>query len=171
MQHVGLNEYVYPQIKAYVEDNLSEHVAFNVSLGLQVFDQAAVQAAIDKVMAETYVLQDKEEMRKVLEDANNTRSMQKELLSKETSERWRILYCNFLKNYMAHACVDGLLALLTDSSESEKLKTCLLEAFAWFTHSYRKPDILRLCDQLRKDKSLSENLREEADRTYYRLKN
>ena len=30
-------------------------------LGLQVFDQAAVQAAIDKVMAETYVLQDKEE--------------------------------------------------------------------------------------------------------------
>ena len=29
--------------------------AFNVSLGLQVFDQAAVQAAIDKVMAETYV--------------------------------------------------------------------------------------------------------------------
>ena len=171
MQHVGLNEYVYPQIKAYVEDNLSERVAFNVSLGLQVFDQAAVQAAIDKVMAETYVLQDKEEMRKVLEDANNTRSMQKELLSKETSERWRILYCNFLKNYMAHACVDGLLALLTDSSESEKLKTCLLEAFAWFTHSYRKPDILRLCDQLRKDKSLSENLREEADRTYYRLKN
>ena len=138
---------------------------------LQVFDQAAVQAAIDKVMAETYVLQDKEEMRKVLENANNSRSMQKELLSKETSERWRILYCNSLKNHMAHACVDGLLALLTDSSESEKLKTCLLEAFAWFTHSYRKPDILRVCDQLRKDKSLSENLREEADRTYYRLKN
>lgn len=77
MQHVGLNEYVYPQIKAYVEDNLSERVAFNVSLGLQVFDQAAVQAAIDKVMAETYVLQDKEEMRKVLENANNSRSMQK----------------------------------------------------------------------------------------------
>ena len=43
-------------------------------------------------MAETYVLQDKEEMRKVLENANNSRSMQKELLSKETSERWRILY-------------------------------------------------------------------------------
>ena len=37
MQHVGLNEYVYPQIKAYVGDNLSERVAFNVSLGLQVF--------------------------------------------------------------------------------------------------------------------------------------
>ena len=73
-------------------------------------------------MAETYVLQDKEEMRKVLENANNSRSMQKELLSKETSERWRILYCNSLKNHMAHACVDGLLALLTDSSESEKLK-------------------------------------------------
>ena len=169
MQHVGLNEYVYPQIKAYVEDNLSERVAFNVSLGLQVFDQAAVQAAIDKVMAETYVLQDKEEMRKVLENANNSRSMQKELLSKETSERWRILYCNSLK-IIWHMLCRRLLALLTDSSESEKLKTCLLEAFAWFTHSYRKPDILRVCDQLRKDKSLSENLREEADRTYYRLK-
>ena len=171
MQHVGLNEYVYPQIKAYVEDNLSERVAFNVSLGLQVFDQATVQAAIDKIMSETYLLQDKEEMRKILENTNNSRSMQKELLNKDTSERWRILYCNSLKNYMAHTCVDGLLALLTDSDESEKLKISLLEALAWFTHSYRKHDILQVCNQLRKDKNLSDNLREEANRTYYRLKN
>lgn len=97
MQHVGLNEYVYPQIKAYVEDNLSERVAFNIVLGLHVFDETAVREAIDKVMAETYVLQDKEEMREALEKANNNRSMQKELLSKETAERWRILYCNSLK--------------------------------------------------------------------------
>ena len=170
MQHVGLNEYVYPQIKAYVEDNLSERVAFNIVLGLHVFDETAVREAIDKVMAETYVLQDKEEMREALEKANNNRSMQKELLSKETAERWRILYCNSLKNYMAHACVDGLLDLLVDSNESEKLKASLLEALAWFTHSYRKPDILQACDQLRKDKNLSESLREEANRTYYRLK-
>ncbi len=170
MQHVGLNEYVYPQIKAYVEDNLSERVVFNIVLGLHVFDETAVREAIDKVMAETYVLQDKEEMREALEKANNNRSMQKELLSKETAERWRILYCNSLKNYMAHACVDGLLDLLVDSNESEKLKASLLEALAWFTHSYRKPDILQACDQLRKDKNLSESLREEANRTYYRLK-
>lgn len=171
MQHIGLNEYIYPQIKAYVEGNLSERVAFNIGLGLQVFDSTAVQEAIDKVMAETYVLQhDKEEMCRALEIANNNRSSQKELLSKETSERWRILYCNSLKNYMAHTCVDGLLALLADSSESEKLKINLLEAFAWFTHSYRKADILHVCDQLRKDKNLSESLREEANRTYYRLK-
>mgnify|MGYP006987338220 CR=1 FL=1 len=104
-------------------------------------------------------------------NANNSRSMQKELLSKETSERWRILYCNSLKNHMAHACVDGSWLYLPTPVKVKKLKTCLLEAFAWFTHSYRKPDILRVCDQLRKDKSLSENLREEADRTYYRLKN
>ncbi len=170
MQHVGLNEYVYPQIKAYVEDNLSERVAFNIVLGLHVFDETAVREAIDKVMAETYVLQDKEEIREALEKANNNRSMQKELLSKETAERWRILYCNSLKNYMEHACVDGLLDLLVDSNESEKLKASLLEALAWFTHSYRKPDILQACDQLRKDKNLSESLREEANRTYYRLK-
>ncbi len=170
MQHVGLNEYVYPQVKAYVEDNLSERVAFNIILGLNVFDETAVREAIDKVMAETYVLQDKEEMREALEKANSNRSMQKELLNKETAERWRILYCNSLKNYMAHACVDGLLNILTDSGESEKLKGCLLEALAWFTHSYRKPDILQACDQLRKDKNLSESLREEADRTYHRLK-
>mgnify|MGYP002384013358 FL=1 len=170
MQHVGLNEYVYPQIKAYVEDNLSERVAFNIVLGLHVFDETAVREVIDKVMAETYVLQDKEEMREALEKANNNRSMQKKLLSKETAERWRILYCNSLKNYMAHACVDGLLDLLVDSNESEKLKVSLLEALAWFTHSYRKPDILQACDQLRKDKNLSESLREEANRTYYRLK-
>lgn len=170
MQHVGLNEYVYPQIKAYVEDNLSERVAFDIILGLQVFDEAAVREAIDKVMAETYVLYGKEEMREALEKANNSRSMQKELLDKGTSERWRILYCNSLKNYMAHTCVDGLLALLADSGESEKLKVNLLESLAWFTHSYRKQDILQACDRLRKDKSQSDILRTEANRTYHRLK-
>lgn len=170
MQHVGLNEYVYPQIKAYVEDNLSERVAFDIILGLQVFDETAVRKAIDKVMAETYVTYDKEEMRDALEKANDNRSIQKELLSKKTAERWRILYCNSLKNYMAHNCVDGLLDLLADPTESDKLKLNLLESLAWFTHSYRKPDILQACDRLRKDKTQSELLREEANRTYHRLK-
>ena len=169
MQHVGLNEYVYPQVKAYVEDNLSERVAFNVILGLQVFDEAAVRKALDRVAAETYV-QDKEKRFKALEAANNSRSSQKELLSKETAEKWRILYSQSLKNYMAHASVDGFLTLLTNSGESEKLKVTLLQALAWFTHSYRKADIVQLCDRLRTDRSLSETLREEANRTYYRLK-
>ena len=91
--------------------------------------------------------------------------MQKELLNKDTSERWRILYCNF-KNYMAHTCVDGLLALLTDSDESEKLKISSIEALAWFTHSYRKHDILQVCNQLRKIKTYLTTSVKKLNRTY-----
>ena len=171
MQHVGLNEYVYPQIKLYVEDNLSKRVAFNVELGLSVFDEEAVSAAIEKVFAETHITLHKDKMRKALEKCNKNRSMQKDISNKEESERWRVMYCNNLKNYMAHPYVDGFIQVITDNSESEKLKLKLLQSLAWFTHSYRKADIIKACDQLRNDKSLSKELREEANRTYFRLKN
>lgn len=170
MQHIGLNEYIYPQIKNYVEDNLSERVAFNVELGLHVFDEAAVNAAIEKVMAETHIAIDKDKFRKALERSGRNRSMQKELVDKNTAERWRLTYCNSLKNYMAHAGVDGFINILKDNTESDQLRIRLLQALAWFTHSYRKADIMQTCDQLAKDKKLSAELREEAKRTYYRLK-
>lgn len=170
MQHIGLNEYIYPQIKNYVEDNLSERVAFNVELGLHVFDEAAVNAAIEKVMAETHIAIDKDKFRKALERSGRNRSMQKELVDKNTAERWRLTYCNSLKNYMAHAGVDGFINILKDNTESDQLRIRLLQALAWFTHSYRKADIMQACDQLAKDKKLSAELREEAKRTYYRLK-
>lgn len=170
MQHIGLNEYIYPQIKNYVEDNLSERVAFNVELGLHVFDEAAVNAEIEKVMAETHIAIDKDKFRKALERSGRNRSMQKELVDKNTAERWRLTYCNSLKNYMAHAGVDGFINILKDNTESDQLRIRLLQALAWFTHSYRKADIMQACDQLAKDKKLSAELREEAKRTYYRLK-
>ena len=170
MQHVGLNEYVYPQIKNYVEDKLSERVAFNVELGLTVFDKEAVDAAIEKVFAETHISINKDKMRETLEKCNKSRSMQQDIYNKEETERWRLMYCNNLKNYMAHPYVDGYVRVLTDETESEKLKIRLLQSLAWFTHSYRKADIIQACDQLMKDKKLSADLREEAKRTYYRLK-
>lgn len=170
MQHVGLNEYVYPQIKRYVEDYLSERVSFNVELGLSVFDEKVVSAAIEKVCAETHIDINKDKLRTTLEKCNKNRSMPKNIANKEESERWRMTYCNNLKNYMAHPYVDGFIQVITDDSESDKLRIRLLQSLAWFTHSYRKADIIKACDQLRNNKSLSKELREEANRTYYRLK-
>lgn len=170
MQHVGLSEYVYPQIKNYVEDRLSERVAFNVELGLHVFDKDAVSAAIEKVFDETHISMNKDKLRDMLEKHNNNRSRQEELVSKETTERWRQFYCKSLKNYMIHPGVDDFIKILKDDSESEELKLQLLQALAWFTHSYRKADIMEACDQMTKDNTLSAALREEAKRTYYRLK-
>ena len=53
--------------------------------------------------------------------------------------------------------VDGLAFYLPTPLKVIALKTCLLGGFAWFTHSYRKPDILRVCDQLRKIRAYPEN--------------
>ena len=170
MQHVGLSEYVYPQIKSYVNDNLSKRVAFNVELGLNVFEKEAVEAAIEKVFAETHIYLNKDKMRETLEKCNKNRSMQADIANKEESERWRLTYCNNLKNYMAHPYVDGFVKVITDDSESDKLRIRLLQSLAWFTHSYRKAEIIKACDQVRNNKNLSKELREEANRTYFRLK-
>lgn len=169
MQQVGLSEYVYPLVKAYVENNLSEREAFNVTMGLHIFDETAVKEAIEKVLSETYVL-DKEGLRKALEAANESRSMQRELLDKNTSPRWRIFYCDALKNYRSHAYIDEFLTILKDPSESEELRIRLIQALAWYDKSCRKADIMDVCNALACDGNSSKNLREEAYRAYNRLK-
>lgn len=169
MMHVGLPDYAYPMVKAYIDDNLSERVAFNVLLGLHTLDEQAVANAIDKVLAESFV-QNADEFKKMLLNADSRRSQPAEILSDETALRWRKLYCNSMKNLMSHPNVDGFIALLNDSAQPEELKTSLLQALAWFNYSYRKDDLIDQCDRMRKDKNLSKGLRGEAERTYYRLK-
>lgn len=169
MMHVGLPEYVYPMVKAYINDNLSERVAFNVILGLHTFDKDAVASAIDKAVDESFV-QNAENFKQSLLSADAKRSQPAEILSKDTSAKWRKLYCNSMKNQMSHANVDGFIALLNDDTEPEDLKVSLLQALAWFNYSHRKADLMDQCDRMRNDKRLSKTLRSEAERTYYRLK-
>lgn len=168
MMHVGMPEYAYSMVNAYINDNLSERVAFNVVLGIHTLDEAAVVQAIDKVLSNSFV-QNAGDMKRRLLDASSKRSQPGEILSKETSIRWRKLYCNSMRNQMSHPHIGEFVSLLNDESEPEDLKISLLQALSWFNYSYKKAELIHQCDLMRKDKKLSKELRSEAERTYYRL--
>ncbi len=171
MGHVGLDRYVPHLVKAYIEDNLSSRVAFNIRRVWPLFGEEAVQTALDQELT-TFCLADKDTVRKELIYYYAIRSdADRYILNPQEKERWRLLYIGGLKNNPTHASVDQYLALLKNPDEAEKIKIRMLEALAWFKLSYRKADIVNACDELRHSKSVSAAVRDEAERTYYRLTN
>lgn len=83
----------------------------------------------------------------------------------------RLLYVSSLRNYPIHGSVGTYLKLLQEPSESDEFKLSLLRSLAWYKYSYKRPEIMRVCNELRRNKRLLDTIRQEAERTYYRLKN
>lgn len=168
---VGKNEYLPHLVRAYIEDRHASRVAFNITLGLYVFDEQPLKEAIDNVLKDSYI-QNKDEVRSQLMKAYASRySSDEAILQRKEKEKMRLLYVSSLRNYPIHGSVDAYLNLLQEQSESEEFKLSLLRSLAWYKYSYKRPEILRVCNELRRDKHISAAIRQEAERTYYRLKN
>ncbi|MBQ8672884.1 MAG: HEAT repeat domain-containing protein [Bacteroides sp.] len=168
MSHVGLSEYVPHLVNAYIQDNLSQRVAFNITIYLPVFDKAAVDKAIDEAFAKTHLVEDKEARRQELLKASAKRESYQEIFDK--TSKWRKSYISGMRNTMMHCLMDDLLPILKDNSENEEVRLKLFDALAWFRESYRRDDIMQACQSVMKDKQASQAVKEAAERTYYRLK-
>ena len=171
MEAVGRNDYVPHLVQAYVDDRLSVRLAFNVMLGLYVFDEQPVRQAIDSILHDSYVTDTARFRQELLAAYDKRQSSDKAIIGKQEKERWRILYIQSLRNYPIHGSVPDYLRILQDPEESDQLKVSLLQALAWYTLSRERENIAQACNRLRKDKHASPTVRMEAERTYYRLIN
>ena len=97
-------------------------------------------------------------------------SADEHIFDKTGKKGYRISYINSLKNENIHASVDGFLKLILDADEEEKVRCALLESLAWFKWSYRRQDIMNACQQLMSNANTPATVRENAERTYFRLK-
>lgn len=173
MAAVGDNAYVPHLVRAYVEDNQSTRVAFNISLSLYVFDRDAVAAALDSVLQASYAApREKELFRKQLEEAYSKRESSDEaIVQKKEKERWRILYIQSLRNYPVHGSVGDYLRILRSPDEPEQVKVALLDALAWYRLAVERGAIAEECRKVWRDKKQPAAVRKQAERTYYRLTN
>ncbi len=170
MAYVGLNDYVPLLVKEYAENYFSERERFDIGMKMRVFDEKVVKEAIDLVLAESYV-SDKKEMAETLLKENEYKTSSDEHIFDKTGKKgYRVSYINSLKNENIHASVDGFLRLILDAEEEEKIRCAMLESLAWFKWSYRRHDIMKACEQLMNDADAPLAVRENAERTYYRLK-
>lgn len=170
MAYVGLNDYVPLLVKEYAENYFSERERFDIGMKMRVFDEKVVKKAVEDVLANSYVT-DKKELAEVLLKENEYKTSADEHIFDKTGKKgYRISYINSLKNENIHASVDGYLKLILDADEEEKVRCALLESLAWFKWSYRRQDIMDACQQLMSNVNTPATVRENAERTYFRLK-
>lgn len=162
MGQVGLDEYVPCLVKAYRDCNNDARVVFNVERSMQCFDSVAVNNAIG---ADTCEL-----ARKLRVAFSNQKSANSTILSKSESPKWRKLAINSLRNVPINATVDEYLALIQDPEENEEVKITMIEALAWYGLSHRRADIAEVCRNISRSSDASKAMKQEALRTYYRLK-
>lgn len=162
MGRVGKDEYVPVLIQAYYDDNQSARVAFNITSVIEGFTPEAVEKALagrDDVLANNI----RQSMAKAV-DSNET------IFDRNGKKTYRKLYAKSLRNDNNHAALDKYIALIEDPTEDEDVRINMINALAWYESSYRRGDIKAACDRILKSKDSSKALKEEAKRTYYRLK-
>ncbi|MGP1435628.1 MAG: HEAT repeat domain-containing protein [Phocaeicola sp.] len=98
-------------------------------------------------------------------------SLIEEIFKPDAKERWRISIISSLKNTNVQDEINRFLDILHSPKESDSIKTHLLQALAWYTFSIHKEEIISACKHLMNESKNSKMVREEAKRTYYRLKN
>lgn len=162
MGRVGHDEYVPVLVDAYFADNQSARVAFNIEMILRAFSSEAVDKALAGKSGE---LADK--LRKAYAYRAESDST---VLDKNASKTWRIAFTNSLRNNNIHASLPEYIALMEDPAEDEELRIAMIKALAWYDKSYRRNEIMAACDRLRKSSGSSKAIKEEARRTYFRLK-
>lgn len=170
MAYVGLNDYVPLLVKEYAENYFSERERFDIGMKMRVFDEKVVKKAVEDVLAHSYVTDRKELAEVLLKENEYKTSADEHIFDKTGKKGYRISYINSLKNENIHASIDGYLKLILDADEEEKVRCALLESLAWFKWSYRRQDIMDACQQLMSNANTPATVRENAERTYFRLK-
>lgn len=95
-------------------------------------------------------------------------SLQK-VKDKNLSPAKRISEIRMIRNYNYHYNTDTYLKILSDPQEDVRVRIALAEALGWFTHSYKKTDLIRTCKQLSAEDNLPAELRNELIQTINRL--
>ena len=170
MAYVGLDDYVPLLVKEYAENYFSERERFDIGMKMRVFDEKVVKKAVEDVLAHSYVTDRKELAEVLLKENEYKTSADEHIFDKTGKKGYRISYINSLKNENIHASIDGYLKLILDADEEEKVRCALLESLAWFKWSYRRQDIMDACQQLMSNANTPAAVRENAERTYFRLK-
>lgn len=154
-------------VDAYICDRLAARVTFNVSMSLKLFDKETAAKVINE-RVEAAAVFDRETMRKELLDmleGNFYSEALTTITDRSLTDKQRMLYLGSYKNLNLAAAVEPLCAIAEDGTESDELRTSVLQTLAWYNLSVCRGRIEAACSKVMNDGSASESLRGEARRT------
>lgn len=138
-------------INAMIYDNTSKRVMFKASSAVGFFEPAIMESTLKKVIDNnTNLLNNDETYKDILQSINSR---------KETTDRYiiemndttlkvksRITSIRSIRNMTTHYKLSDYISFAANEKEDPILREAMLEALSWYYLSYRRNDIVKLCD-------------------------
>lgn len=165
----GTDEFVPVLVRSAIEDWLSKRVAYNSGNSLSFMNSKQVISELEKFSAEPGYKNNSVDIQRLIKRQQSTLTkLEKEakiIADKKAVAKERAFDVNMLRTYTYHELVPQAIQVALDKTEELKLRLSAVEALGWFPYSYKKQQIVDLCNQLIADKETVKSLREEAIRT------
>ncbi len=172
----GDSRVIEPLVELYCRNVLPERVEYSINGSLQILDSEAVLKAFDEFYPTLRLYSDAEGMRKELRDnlvrvCTRMRNNVEETIfdDPEADAYDRKMSIRTTRNYNYHTLVPRELEYLKTPDDAE-LQTIMWEALGWYVTSYQAPVIAAQAKQISEDERFDSKVREEALKTYNRLK-
>ena len=173
MGKVGRNDFVPGIVRLYMNDYLSERIAFNVWQSLGHLDTGLAAELFDDAIDKADIY-DKEAFRKrvqaSVEGARGMYVSSLRALSDPDYKRYKKSFTQSLRNNPYPSLVPDALRKLADTSEDTQYRILLAEALGWYVRAWNRADIIAGCRQiLATEKDLDPALADELTKTINRL--
>lgn len=167
---IGSDELLPAFVSAAVNDQNSARVQFHYAQGQLLFNPDKLSAEINKqIDAATWMVK-KEEMRtKLLKMASKGRESiavnLKTLQDSKLKLKARLNEIRELRNMTCHYMVPEYIKFVENKDEDPELRLTMVEALSWYSYSYNKDLIIKMCDRLINDSATSTELKDQALKT------
>lgn len=140
-------------IKAMIYDKTSKRVMFKTSYAIGFFEPSIMETALNKVVEENTNLLDKDEMQNKISSSIQSRneftnSYIEKMKDNAATLKSRILSVRSIRNNTAHHKLPEYIRIATDKDQDIALREAMLEALSWYYYSYRRSDVVELCDAI-----------------------
>ena len=176
MGKIGRNEFIPFLVRLYMDDGLSERVAFNIINSFDHYNCTLYKNAFKKDVFESPYIFDKQKywdnLSKSLDSKERLMTYAwTSIIDPVKSEKERLFNISILRNNPYPQMVDDILVVVSNRKESLPVRLALAEALGWYNLSMRKSDIIAVCSKIIEgEPALDRKLADELLKTINRLK-
>ena len=156
--------------------NTSERIEYDVANAFHTYDSTKVMDCLEKYYATVDCYTDHDSIGALISHAlhsfvtGTVNEVRTKLFDTDNSQTVRKAGARVLRNNPIHDMVPELLGILANPEEDDLILTVLWEAMGWYDMSCRADEIIPAALAASEDERFSERVRNEALKTYNRLK-
>jgi hypothetical protein len=174
MGKVGRNDFIPYIVDLYMDDYLSERVAFNVVNTGNMLNVGMLKNALKKRIEKDGIYNGeafyKDIEAQLTQGEKLLNMVWATLLDKDASPSKRLSYISSIRNNPYNQLLHDILVIVKDKNEPVEVRQRLTEALGWYVYSERKAEIVNACKAvLEGGEELAPEFKDELCKTVNRL--